>query len=132
MRPLKLEMSAFGPYADKNTEIDFEKFGSAGLFLITGDTGAGKTTIFDAITFALYGEASGAFRKPEMMRSKFADSKTKTYVKLHFSYRGREYTITLRMNLPKKPARAPEQYPKKPSLSPITTLTQAFPQLKKR
>ena len=67
MRPEKLTISAFGPYADK-TEIDFSRLGEGGLYLITGDTGAGKTTIFDAITFALYGQASGQVRDSANMR----------------------------------------------------------------
>lgn len=93
MKPQKLIISAFGPYAGK-TEIDFEKLGNHGLFLITGDTGAGKTTIFDAITFALYGEASGEVREAGMFRSKYAKPETPTYVELHFLYQGKLYKVT--------------------------------------
>ena len=92
MKPVKLIMSAFGPYADK-TEIDFERFGGQGLYLITGDTGAGKTTIFDAIAFALYGEASGDVRKADMFRSKYAKEDTATYVAFSFDYRGKRYQV---------------------------------------
>ena len=93
MRPLKLTISAFGSYADK-TEIDFEKLGKSGLYLITGDTGAGKTTIFDAITYALYGEASGDNRDdPKMFRSQAASPSTPTEVSLEFEYRGKIYTV---------------------------------------
>ena len=92
MRPLKLTMSAFGPYAGEEV-IDFEKLGKSGLYLITGDTGAGKTTIFDAITYALYGEASGSTRDSSMLRSKYADPQTPTYVELVFSYAGKPYTL---------------------------------------
>ena len=92
MRPEKLTISAFGPYAGK-TEIDFSRLGERGLYLITGDTGAGKTTIFDAITFALYGRASGEVRDSAMFRSKYADPSTETFVELVFSYQGKKYQI---------------------------------------
>lgn len=93
MKPLKLIMSAFGPYSDK-CEVDFTKLGDNGIFLVTGDTGAGKTTIFDGISFALFGEASGNNRNTESFRSKFAESTVETYVELTFSHRDKVYTIT--------------------------------------
>ncbi|MCL1976704.1 MAG: SMC family ATPase [Candidatus Bathyarchaeota archaeon] len=93
MKPLKLTMSAFGSYAGTET-IDFTALGTNGLYLITGETGAGKTTIFDAISFALFGEASGKTRdKCQMLRSDFAKEKTKTCVELEFSSRDKRYKI---------------------------------------
>ena len=92
MRPLKLTLSAFGPYADELT-LDFKELGDHGLYLICGDTGAGKTTIFDAITYALYGEASGEVRKSDMFRSKYANPKTATYVTLVFACKGQQYEV---------------------------------------
>ena len=93
MRPLKLTFSAFGPFARK-TEIDFSPLASGGLFLVTGDTGAGKTTIFDAVMFALYGSVSGASRKTDMLKSDFASAAEECYVSLVFEDQGKEYTIT--------------------------------------
>lgn len=93
MRPLKLTMSAFGPYANK-VEIDLERLGKSGLYLITGDTGAGKTTIFDGIVYALYGEASGESRDGKTLRAKHADSSTLTEVALEFELKGKRYKVT--------------------------------------
>ena len=91
MKPLKLTMSAFGSYAGKNV-IDFTGQ-QQGIFLITGDTGAGKTTIFDAITYALYNQTSGGERNGNMMRSQYARPETETYVELEFLYRGQTYRV---------------------------------------
>ena len=92
MRPKKLKLSAFGPYAGC-VELDMEKLGTKGLYLITGDTGAGKTTIFDGIVYALYGMPSGENREPAMLRSKYADAQVPTEVELLFENGNQEYVI---------------------------------------
>lgn len=92
MRPNKLVLSAFGPYASK-VELDLSKLGENGVYLITGDTGAGKTTIFDAITFALFGKPSGDIRDVKTLRSEYANEEIETYVELDFIYHDEEYHI---------------------------------------
>ncbi|WP_277408663.1 SMC family ATPase [Lacrimispora xylanisolvens] len=92
MKPLKLTMSAFGSYKDLET-VDFQIAGH-GIFLITGDTGSGKTTIFDALSYALFGETSGQRREPSMMRSQYADDDRETFVTFRFLEQGETYEIT--------------------------------------
>ncbi|MGN1398690.1 MAG: AAA family ATPase [Erysipelotrichaceae bacterium] len=94
MRPLVLTMNAFGPYGQK-CEIDFRNFPAKGLYLITGDTGAGKTTIFDGISFALYGEVSGGKKRKDsnLLRSDYAGNEQTTYVSLLFEHKGKTYLV---------------------------------------
>jgi len=127
MKPLHLTMSAFGPYKDL-VEIDFTKFGDR-MFLINGPTGAGKTTIFDAICYALYGEASGQYRETSTLRSGFASPDTVTFVKFVFAYQGKEYTITRYPNQLRPAKRGDKQVEDKahvelvgPGFSPISAI----------
>ena len=92
MRPLKLTLSAFGNYAKEQT-IDFSRLNGKNLFLITGNTGAGKTTIFDAISYALYGSPSGEFRDTASLRSHYVDGDVETFVELEFQLRNKGYRI---------------------------------------
>ena len=93
MRPIRLSLQYFGSYTDKQT-IDFDLLGTKGLYLITGDTGSGKTTIFDAILYALYGSMSGKYRSKDTMRSTLAQETDKTEVELVFEFNGTQYTVT--------------------------------------
>lgn len=93
MKPIKLIISAFGPYAGELTPIEFDAFEEKGLFLISGDTGAGKTTIFDAICFALYGTTSGTYRDTKNLRSEYAKDPVESYVDFYFSHQGRNFHV---------------------------------------
>jgi exonuclease SbcCD, C subunit len=111
MKPINLKISAFGPYKDE-VNIDFTKLGENGIFLITGDTGAGKTSIFDAISFAIFGEVSGSNRPIQTLRSDFADINIDTYVELEFVHKNRKYKI-LRNPAYEKPKKKGEGFTKK-------------------
>ena len=93
MKPTKLIISAFGPYAGKMPEINFEDFDEKGLFLVTGDTGAGKTMIFDAICYALYGKTSMSNRDEKYLRSEYASESAESFVEFHFTHQGRNFTV---------------------------------------
>lgn len=111
MKPINLRISAFGPYKDE-VNIDFTKLGENGIFLITGDTGAGKTSIFDAISFAIFGEVSGSNRPIQSIRSDFADINLDTYVELEFIHKNKKYKI-LRNPAYEKPKKKGEGFTKK-------------------
>ena len=102
MRPVKLIISAFGPYAGEEPPIDFTLFEDRGLFLISGDTGAGKTTIFDAICFALYGETSGTYKNTRNLRSEYAGETTESFVDFYFEHQGRDYHVWRRPEYQRK------------------------------
>ena len=93
MKPVKLIISAFGPYADTMPAIEFSKFEKSGLFLIAGETGAGKTTIFDAITFALFGQTSGSFKDKKYLKSEFSKESVQPFVDFYFSHQGKDCHI---------------------------------------
>lgn len=116
MRPLKLDMTAFGPYAEP-TSVDFDSLGQ-GIYLVSGDTGAGKTTIFDAIVFALFGEASGSSRKPEMLHSDFASKGTDTLVRLAFLHNGRDYIVERTIHFAKVRGKT-DEYNAKPTMNAV-------------
>src|SRR3954470_845100 len=111
MKPLKLTMQAFGPYADREV-VDFNQLGNRTMFVISGKTGAGKTTIFDAISYAIYGKASGEDRNGPELRSQFATDELLTEVSLDFSLRNKVYSIT----------RSPQQLKKKDRGDGFTTI----------
>ena len=92
MKPIRLEFNAFGPFAKKET-VDFEEVAKSGLFLICGPTGAGKTTIFDGICFALYGEASGSLRQNEDFKSDFSDPDDLCFVRYSFFVREKKFEV---------------------------------------
>ena len=93
MKPVKLIISAIGPYAETMPEIDFTRFDEKGLFLISGDTGAGKTTIFDAVCYALFGKTSGSYRDTKNLRSEYAGADTPSFVDFYFSHQGRSFHV---------------------------------------
>ena len=105
MKPIKLKISAFGPYAGEIPEIRFDQFEERGLFLISGDTGAGKTTIFDAICFALYGSTSGRYRDTKNLRSEYAGPECESYVDFYFSHQGKNYHVLRKPSYERKKLR---------------------------